>query len=113
LSEERISILIADDHPVVREGLRGMLSRVPEFAVVGEAATGTEALRLVGELEPRVVLMDLRMPDMDGIAATREIRAHHPDTYVLVLTTHDGGSDILRSIETGATGYMLKDSPRE
>ena len=113
MSEGRISILIADDHPVVREGLRGMLSRVPEFAVVGEAATGTEAVRLVGELEPRVVLMDLRMPDMDGIVATREIRAHHPDTYVLVLTTHDGGSDILRSIETGATGYMLKDSPRE
>lgn len=90
-----------------------MLSRVSEFTVVGEAATGREAVRLVEELAPRVVLMDLRMPDMDGIAATREIRAHHPETHVLVLTTHDGGSDILRSIETGATGYMLKDSPRE
>jgi DNA-binding NarL/FixJ family response regulator len=108
-----IKILIADDHPVVRDGLHGMLAGVPDFEVVGEAATGSQALRLVAEVSPDVVLMDLQMPEMDGVAATSEIRARFPGTHVLVLTTYDTDADILRAVEAGATGYLLKDAARE
>jgi DNA-binding NarL/FixJ family response regulator len=108
-----IRLLIADDHPVVRDGLHGMLAGVPDFEVVGEAATGSQALRLVAEVSPDVVLMDLQMPEMDGVAATSEIRARFPGTHVLVLTTYDTDADILRAVEAGATGYLLKDAARE
>jgi len=108
-----ISILISDDHPVVRAGLRGMLSGEPDFEVVGEAENGKEAVGLTGELKPDVVLMDLRMPEMDGVAAIERIRAEHPKVQILVLTTYESDADILRAIETGATGYLLKDTPRE
>jgi DNA-binding NarL/FixJ family response regulator len=110
---EPIRILVVDDHPVVRTGVRGMLASQPEFDVVGEAADGEEALRRVAELNPSVVLMDLRMPGMDGVEATKLIRAQHPATQVLVLTTYDTDEDILRAVEAGAVGYLLKDSPRE
>lgn len=106
-------ILIADDHPVVRTGLLGMLSGQPDFEVVGEAADGREAVALAGELLPAVVLMDLRMPVMSGVEAIASIRAGHPEMAVLVLTTYDSDADILRAIESGATGYLLKDTPRE
>lgn len=109
----RISVVIADDHPVVRTGLQGMLAAQPDMEVVGEATTGAEAIALVEQLHPDVILMDLRMPDMDGVGATAHIAARQPGTHVLVLTTYDTDADILRAIEAGATGYLLKDAPRD
>ena len=110
---ENIKLLIVDDHPVVRSGLRGMLESQPDFEVVGEAENGAEATQLVARLRPDVVLMDLRMPKMDGVAATEKIKAEHPEVNVLVLTTYESDADILRAVEAGATGYLLKDTPRE
>jgi DNA-binding NarL/FixJ family response regulator len=108
-----VRILVTDDHPVVRAGLSGMLSSEPDFEVVGEAQNGKEAVAFVGELKPDVVLMDLRMPEMDGVTAIGHIKSDHPDVHILVLTTYESDADILRAIETGATGYLLKDTPRE
>ena len=110
---ESIKILVVDDHPVVRDGLKGMLAGLGEFEVVGEAADGLRAVELAGQLAPQVVLMDLRMPVMDGVQATARIHAQRPGSFVLVLTTYDTDADILRAIEAGATGYILKDAPRE
>ncbi|MFE6305153.1 response regulator [Nocardiopsis sp. NPDC057823] len=107
-----IRVLLVDDHPVVREGIRGMLSAEADLDIVGDAASGPEALARVAELSPDVVLMDLRMPGGDGVAATERITADHPGTHVLVLTTYDTDTDILRAVEAGATGYLLKDTPR-
>ncbi len=108
-----IRILLADDHPVVREGLRGMLSAEPDIEVVGEAASGAEAVALFGARRPDVVLMDLRMPGGDGVDAIGKIRAgHESDVRIIVLTTFDTDADILRAVEAGAAGYLLKDSPR-
>jgi DNA-binding NarL/FixJ family response regulator len=103
-----IRVLLADDHPVVREGLRGMLAAEPDIEVVGEAASGNEAVALAGRLRPDVILMDLRMPGGDGVDATRRLAG----TPVLVLTTYDSDADILRAVEAGAAGYLLKDTPR-
>lgn len=107
-----ISVLLVDDHPVVREGIRGMLGAEADLTVVGDAASGPEAVALTAALRPDVVLMDLRMPGGDGVEATGRISAEFPDTHVLVLTTYDTDSDILRAVEAGATGYLLKDTPR-
>ncbi len=107
-----IRLLIVDDHPVVRAGIRGMLTGQPDLEVVGEASDGAEAVRLAQRLQPDVILMDLRMPGMDGVAAIERIRKARPETHVLVLTTYDSDADILRAIEAGATGYLLKDAPR-
>jgi DNA-binding NarL/FixJ family response regulator len=105
--------MIADDHTVVRDGLRGMLANQMDFEIVGEASDGATAVRLALELEPNVVLMDLRMPVMDGVNAIREIKAVQPGLHILVLTTYDSDTDILPAIEAGATGYLLKDCTRE
>ncbi|MGI8648819.1 MAG: response regulator [Rubrobacter sp.] len=110
---EEIRIVITDDHPVVRSGLVSMLESQPDFAVVGEAEDGSEAVTLAEKLSPDVILMDLRMPRTDGVTAIREILSSNPDSKVLVLTTYDSDADILRAVEAGATGYLLKDSPRE
>jgi DNA-binding NarL/FixJ family response regulator len=110
---EIIRLVITDDHLVVRDGLRGMLESQPDFKVVAEASNGLEAVSLVNELVPEVVLMDLRMPVMDGVTAIREIRSSQPDVQILVLTTYDSDADILPAIEAGATGYLLKDTSRE
>jgi DNA-binding NarL/FixJ family response regulator len=108
-----IRVLIADDHPVVRDGLRGMLGGQADLEVVGEAGDGEEAVRLGLAMRPDVVLMDLRMPNQDGVTATERLLAALPETAVLVLTTYDTDADILRAVEAGATGYLLKDTPRE
>lgn len=108
-----IRLLLADDHPVVREGLRGMLESQSDFAVVGEAGDGGEALRLIEQVRPDVVLMDLRMPEMDGVTAIRAMRERGLPVHVLVLTTFDSDADIVRAVEAGATGYLLKDAPRQ
>jgi DNA-binding NarL/FixJ family response regulator len=107
-----IRVLVADDHPVVRSGLVGMLDIEDDLEVVGEASDGEEAVLRVAELAPDVVLMDLRMPRLDGAGATMRIVAEHPATRVLILTTFDTDGDIVRAVEAGATGYLLKDTPR-
>ncbi|HTI23122.1 MAG TPA: response regulator transcription factor [Kutzneria sp.] len=109
---DAIRLLIVDDHPVVRNGLHGMFAGDPEFEVVGEAADGAEAVAYAQALDPDVVLMDLRMPGMDGVAAIRKLAALAIRAKVLVLTTYDTDSDVLPAIEAGATGYLLKDTPR-
>ncbi|MFC9842812.1 response regulator [Streptomyces sp. NPDC060223] len=106
-----VHILIVDDHPVVRFGLRGMLEAYDDLRVVGEAGSGDEAIVLASVTRPDVVLMDLRMPGTNGATATARIRQEHPDIRVLVLTTYEGDADILPAIEAGATGYLLKDTP--
>ncbi|CAL8970591.1 MAG: DNA-binding response regulator [Cellulomonas sp. 73-145] len=108
-----IRVLIADDHPVVRSGLAGMLAVEPDLEVVGEAADGEEAVALATGLRPDLVLMDLRMPRMDGAEATARIAREVPGVHVLVLTTYETDTDILRAVEAGATGYLLKDTPRD
>jgi DNA-binding NarL/FixJ family response regulator len=108
----RIRLLIADDHPVVRDGLSGMFAADPGFEVVGEAGDGAEAVRLAGAVKPDVILMDLRMPGMDGVTAITELTRRRISARVLVLTTYDTDSYVLPAIEAGATGYLLKDAPR-
>jgi DNA-binding NarL/FixJ family response regulator len=108
-----IRLLIVDDHPIVRDGLRGVFDGEPGLQVVGEAADGEQALARAAESHPDVVLMDLRMPTMGGVEAIRRLRAEQPSVRVLVLTTYDTESDVLPAIEAGATGYLLKDTPRE
>ncbi|MFB9238834.1 response regulator [Plantactinospora siamensis] len=107
-----ISVLLVDDHPVVRAGIRGMLAGEPDITVDGEAASGVEALTLARTLRPTVVLMDLRMPGLDGAAAAARLLALLPDTRVVVLTTYETDGDILRAVEAGAAGYLLKDASR-
>lgn len=108
-----IRLVLADDHFVVRAGLRAMLEEEATLQVVGEAATGAETVELVERQRPHVVLMDLRMPDIDGVAATARITQQHADVHVLVLTTYDTDADIVRATEAGATGYLLKDATRD
>jgi DNA-binding NarL/FixJ family response regulator len=108
-----IRLLIVDDHPVVRDGLRGMFAGDPDFDVLGEASNGAEALSQAEALQPDVILMDLRMPGGDGVTAIRRLSERASPSRVLVLTTYDSDTDVVPAIEAGATGYLLKDSPRE
>ena len=110
--EGPIRLLIVDDHPVVRDGLRGIFESDPQFEVAGEAGNGAEAVTRARALKPDVVLMDLRMPDVDGVTAIKRLTELGLDTRVLVLTTYDTDSDVVPAIEAGATGYLLKDAPR-
>jgi DNA-binding NarL/FixJ family response regulator len=106
-----IRLLIVDDHPVVRAGLRALLDAQAELTVVGEAANGRDAISLVERESVDVVLMDLQMPVLDGVEATRTIRSLPNAPQVLVLTTYDTDADILRAVDAGAIGYLLKDTP--
>ena len=106
------TVLLVDDHPVVREGLRGMIDAEPDLEVVGEAGSGAEAVVLAEALGPDVILMDLRMPDVDGVTATERILAVLPRTRIVVVTTYESDTDILRAVEAGAAGYLLKDVSR-
>ncbi|MEW5354693.1 MULTISPECIES: response regulator transcription factor [unclassified Streptomyces] len=108
-----VSLLIVDDHPVVRDGLRGMFESAPGFTVLAEAANGVEAVEKAAALDPDVILMDLRMPGGAGVDAIRELTRRGARARVLVLTTYDTDSDTLPAIEAGATGYLLKDAPRD
>jgi DNA-binding NarL/FixJ family response regulator len=104
-----IRVLTADDHPVVRAGLAALIANEADIEVVAEARDGREAVALFTDLEPDVVLMDLRMPGMDGVEATRAIVAAHPRARIVALTSYEGDADIYRALEAGASGYLLKD----
>ncbi|MFI6155355.1 response regulator [Kitasatospora sp. NPDC051170] len=113
MTDLTITLILVDDHPVVRDGLRGMFDSAPDFRVLGEASDGVEAVALAERLDPDVVLMDLRMPGGGGVEAIAELTRRGARSKVLVLTTYDTDSDTLPAIEAGATGYLLKDAPRE
>lgn len=106
-----IRVLIVDDHPMVRMGLRAMLEAAAGIHVVGEAANGEEGIALADSLDPHVVLTDLRMPGIDGVGLTAALARSHPDVKVLVVTTYETDTDIVRAVEAGASGYLLKDTP--
>jgi DNA-binding NarL/FixJ family response regulator len=106
-----IRVLIVDDHAMIRLGLRSMLDAVDGIDVVGEAPDGAQGLRVALELKPDVVLTDLRMPELDGVGFTAALRAQLPSAKVLVVTTYETDTDIIRAVEAGASGYLLKDTP--
>ncbi|HNJ14950.1 MAG TPA: response regulator transcription factor [Anaerolineales bacterium] len=108
-----IRLIIADDHPVVRSGLKAILASQPDFELVADVDNGDSALSASVNLRPDVILMDLQMPVMDGVTATARIHAELPAARILVLTTYDTDADILRALDAGATGYLLKDAPPE
>jgi DNA-binding NarL/FixJ family response regulator len=111
--KDTVRVLIADDHPLFREGMRGRLDRMGDIAVVGEASDGDEAVRLSRELEPHVVLMDIKMPGLNGIEATREILRTNPRVGVLMLTMFEDDDSVFAAMRAGARGYLLKDSGGE
>ena len=111
--KERIRILIADDHSVVREGLVSLVKRKSDMAVVAEASNGREAVELWKEHRPDVTLLDLRMPELDGVGTIKEIRELDENAQIVVLTTYDGDEDIYRAIKAGAKAYLLKDTARD
>jgi DNA-binding NarL/FixJ family response regulator len=106
-----ITLVVADDHPVVRQGLVALLGTDPDIEVIGEAADGSEATEVVLSLRPSVVVMDLQMPVVDGVAATQAIKQVWPEAAIVVLTTYDSDEAIVRALEAGASGFVLKDTP--
>lgn len=111
-TDRPLRVMVVDDHPIVREGIVGVLESVAELVVVAQAGDGVEAIELAKATTPDLVLMDLRMPRMGGVEATRRLRRAHPETVIVVLTTYESDEDILTAIEAGATGYLLKAAPR-
>jgi len=110
VSEETITVVLADDQRVVREGLSMVLGLMPDVEILGSASDGEEAIALVEQLAPQVVLMDLRMPRVDGVDATRRISQHHPDTKVVVLTTYADDHTVIQALRAGALGFLTKDA---
>ena len=108
-----VRILVADDHPVVRDGLVAMLTTQTDFRVVGQASTGREVVANIEIARPDVVLLDLEMPDLDGVEALRQVTAEHPEVKVLVFTAFDDDERIVSAVQAGAQGYLLKGSPRD
>ena len=108
-----IRVLVVDDHPVVRQGLVAMLEEVPDILVVGQVGNGREAIAVCRQQQPDVTLMDLRMPELDGVAAITAICAEFPAARIIVLTTYDGDEDIYQGLRAGAKGYLLKDAEPE
>ncbi len=111
--QPHITIVVVDDHPVVRNGLVALLGTIPGFEVVGEAADGEAAVRVVEEVQPDVALMDVRMPGMDGVEATRRIREKVPGCRVLILTMHDDDATVFTAMKAGARGYLLKEAEQD
>lgn len=107
---KKLRVVLADDHSVLRAGLRALLNGEPDIEVVGEAGDGQEAVALAERLRPDVVVMDISMPKLDGLRATRQITEHLPDVHVLILTMHDGDQYLLQALEVGGAGYVLKRS---
>ncbi|MHB1131511.1 MAG: response regulator [Chloroflexota bacterium] len=112
MTAEQITVLIVDDHTVAREGLRAMLATDERMRVVGEAADGSEALKLATELQPQVVLMDVRMPGIDGLEAARRLRAEHSSSAVIMMTSFDDPALVVDAVRAGASGYLVKDASR-
>lgn len=108
-TQQTITVMCVDDHPLVRKGIASILATEATFKLVGEAGNGQEAVAMFRELHPDVVLMDLRMPEMDGIEATRQIRQINPEAKIIALTSYDGDQDIYKAIEAGVRGYILKE----
>lgn len=110
---EPIRLLVADDHPVLRDGLIAVLSTQHDFEVVGEAGSGSEAIQKVAQLQPDVVLLDLEMPEMDGVEALKRMQEHNPNVRVIIFTAFDADERILAAVQAGAQGYILKGAPRD
>jgi DNA-binding NarL/FixJ family response regulator len=113
MTQDRTRILVADDHPIVREGLVAILETQPDFDVVGQAATGSEAVRLATAIAPDILLLDLELPELDGVEVLRRVRAQSPSTRVLIFTAFDTDERILSAVRAGASGYLLKGAPRQ
>lgn len=109
-SRDQIRVLCVDDHPIVRKGIASLLANEPDTVLVGEASNGKEAVELFRALQPDVMLIDLRMPQLDGISATRQIRGEFPKAHVIALTSYDGDQDIYQALEAGVCGYLLKET---
>lgn len=112
-ADRRIRVILADDHPVVRDGLAAIVNQQSDMEVVAEAGDGEEAIALYERHRPDVMVLDLRMPKLDGVAVVQRVLVTHPKACLLIMTTYDGDEDIFRSLSQGAKGYILKDAPRQ